>query len=72
MLAAADAADAEEDETFDKDSRGDEMPNLAGDKQKWLAKIKKAMAALEAEAKLAAEKSSGSWPKRKAGRKKPG
>src|ERR1700741_2971544 len=54
MLAAAEAADAEEDETFGKDKRGDEMPDWAGDKQKRLAKIQQAMAALEAEAKLAA------------------
>jgi len=56
MLAAAEAADAEEDETFGKDKRGDEMPDWAGDKQKRLAKIRQAMAALEADAKLAAEK----------------
>ena len=39
MLAAAEAADAEEDETFGKDKRGDEMPDWVGDKQKRLAKI---------------------------------
>jgi len=55
MLAAAEAADCEEDETFGKDKRGDEMPDWAGDKQKRLAKIQQAMAALEADAKLAAE-----------------
>ena len=55
MLAAAEAADAEEDETFGKDKRGDELPDWAGDKQKRLAKIQQAMAALEADAKLAAE-----------------
>src|SRR5258705_10578512 len=55
MLAAAEAADAEEDETFGKDKRGDEMPDWASDKQKRLAKIQQAMAALEAEARLAAE-----------------
>ena len=55
MLAAAEAADAEEDETFGKDKRGDEMPDWAGDKQKRLAKIQQAMAALEADARLAAE-----------------
>src|SRR5258707_5424871 len=52
MLAAAEAADCEEDETFGKDKRGDEMPDWAGDKQKRLAKIQQA---LEADAKLAAE-----------------
>jgi len=55
MLAAAEAADAEEDETFGKDKRGDEMPDWAGDKQKRLAKIQQAMAALEADARQAAE-----------------
>ena len=50
MLAAAEAADAQEDETFGKDKRGDELPDWTGDKQKRLAKIQQAMAALEAEA----------------------
>jgi hypothetical protein len=36
MLAAAEAADAEEDETFGKDKRGDELPDWAGDRTgKW-------------------------------------
>src|SRR6266403_170413 len=34
MLAAAEAADCEEDETFGKDKRGDEMPDWAGGKPK--------------------------------------
>ena len=34
MLAAAEAADAEEDETFGQDKRGDELPDWTGDKQK--------------------------------------
>src|ERR1700682_4836569 len=55
MLAAAEAADSEEDETFGQDKRGDEMPDWAGDKQKRLAKIQQAMAALEADARQAAE-----------------
>jgi hypothetical protein len=65
MLAAAEAADAQEDETFGKDKRGDEMPDWASDKEKRLAKIQEAMAALEAEAKLAASrrKSAASRPK---------
>src|SRR5664280_632673 len=68
MLAAAEAADSEEDETFGKDKRGDEMPDWVGDKQKRLAKIQQAMAALEADARLAAEEQ-----RRQAeGRKKPG
>src|SRR3981189_3696295 len=36
MLAAAEAADAQEDETFGKDKRGDELPDWAGDKEKRL------------------------------------
>jgi len=55
MLAAAEAADAQEDETFGKDRRGDELPDWVGDKEKRLAKIQQAMAALEAEAKLEVE-----------------
>ncbi|WP_166300247.1 IS1182 family transposase [Bradyrhizobium sp. 2S1] len=52
MLAAAEAADASEDETF---GNSDELPDWTVDKQKRLAKIQQAMAALEADAKLAAE-----------------
>src|SRR5881397_669391 len=51
MLAAAAAADVQEDEIFGKDKRGDEMPDWASDKEKRLAKIQEAMAALEADAK---------------------
>src|SRR5664280_2955536 len=77
MLAAAEAADAGEDETFGKDRRGDEMPDWAGDKQKRLAKIQQAMAALEADAKLAAEEERRIEAKKEQqrqaeGRKKPG
>lgn len=53
-LAAAEAADAEEDELHG-DKRGDEMPAWVADKEKRLAKIREAKAALEAEAKAAAE-----------------
>src|ERR1700751_4505683 len=42
MLAAAEAADSAEDETFGKDKRGDELPDWVGDKQKRLAKIQPA------------------------------
>jgi hypothetical protein len=38
MLAAAEAADVQEDETSGKDKRGDEMPDWASDKEKRLAK----------------------------------
>src|SRR3984957_16027428 len=37
MLAAAEAADVQEDEIFGKDKRGDEMPDWASDKAKRLA-----------------------------------
>ena len=76
-LAAAEAADAEEDKAFGKDRRGDEMPDWVADKQKRLAKLREAKAALEAEAKAAAEAQARARQeaeeKRKAeGRKKPG
>jgi hypothetical protein len=54
-LAAAEAADAEEDEIYGRDKRGDELPDWVADKAKRLAKIREAKAALEAEAKAAAE-----------------
>src|SRR6266403_2143423 len=54
MLAAAEAADAEEDKLYG-DKRGDEMPDWVADKEKRLQKIREAKAALEAEAKAAAE-----------------
>src|SRR5216684_263334 len=77
MLAAAEAADCEEDETFGKDKRGDELPDWTGDKQKRLAKIQQAMAALEAEARQAAEEerrieAEKEKQRQAEGRKKPG
>jgi len=54
-LAAAAAADAEEDKAFGKDRRGDEMPAWIADKEKRLAKIREAKTVLEAEAKAVAE-----------------
>src|SRR6266702_4889430 len=53
-LKAAEAADAEEDKLYG-DKRGDEMPDWVADKEKRLQKIREAKAALEAEAKAAAE-----------------
>src|SRR5713226_1847952 len=53
-LAAAEAADAEEDKLHGA-SRGDEMPDWVADKHKRLEKIRQAKAALEAQAKAAAE-----------------
>jgi transposase len=54
-LAAAEAADAEEDQIHGRDKRGDELPDWVADKEKRLARIREAKAALEAEAKAAAE-----------------
>ena len=53
-LAAAEAADAEEDRLHG-DKRGDELPEWVTDKQKRIEKIREAKAELEAEAKAAAE-----------------
>ena len=77
MLAAAEAADAQEDETHGNTKIGDEMPNWVADKQKRIEKIREAKAALEAEAKAAAEEQRGvetaALAEREAeGRKKPG
>src|ERR1700729_3482637 len=77
MLAAAEAADVQEDEIFGKDKRGDEMPDWASDRAKRLAKIQEAMAALEADAKLAAEEerrieAEKQQQRNAEGRKKPG
>jgi transposase len=52
-LAAAEAADAEEDKLYG-DKRGDEMPDWIADKQKRIEKIRAAKAELEAEAKAVA------------------
>src|SRR5436190_2641303 len=54
MLAAAEAADAQEDQAFGADRRGDELPDWAAKKQQRLAKIREAKAELEAEAKAKA------------------
>jgi transposase len=53
-LAAAEAADAEEDRLHGQ-KRGDEMPGWVADRQKRLERIRQAKAALEAEAKAAAD-----------------
>jgi hypothetical protein len=51
----AEAIDAQEDEEFGPDRRGDELPDWVAHKQKRLEKIREAKAALEAEAREAAE-----------------
>jgi hypothetical protein len=53
-LAAAEAADAEEDKLHGN-RRGDEMPKWVADKEQRIAKLRAAKAELEAEAKAAAE-----------------
>ena len=60
----AEAIDAQEDEEFGPDRRGDELPEWVANKQKRLEKIREAKAALEAEARAAAEakKQEGSPP----------
>jgi transposase len=69
-LQAAEAADAEEDALHGADRRGDETPDWMADKQKRLAKIREAKAALEAEAKAQAEEKA-KQPKRYRGGRKP-
>ena len=54
-LAQAAAADAADDEAFGAERRGDELPDWVADKQRRLAKIQEARAALEAEVARAAE-----------------
>jgi transposase len=53
-LAAAEAADAQEDRLHG-DRRGDELPKWVADKQKRIERIRQAKAELEAEARAAAE-----------------
>ncbi len=50
-LDEADRVDAEEDEKYGKDKRGDELPAWVANKKEKLKRIRKAKAALEAEAK---------------------
>jgi transposase len=76
-LAAAEAADAAEDKALGAGKRGDELPGWVADREKRLAKIREAKAALEAEAKAEAEararKEAEAEKQRQAeGRKKPG
>ncbi|RZN08147.1 IS5/IS1182 family transposase, partial [Bradyrhizobium sp. Leo170] len=53
-LAAAEAADAEDDKLHGN-KRGDELPDWVADKQKRIERIAEAKAELEAEAKAAAD-----------------
>jgi transposase len=58
-LAQAKAADAAEDEALGPQHRGDELPAWVSNKQQRLAKMREAMAALEAEAAAAAAEADG-------------
>jgi transposase len=76
-LAAAEAADAEEDKLHGKDRQGDELPDWAADKKRRAEKIRAAKAELEAEARAVAEakakaEAEAEEQRRKEGRKKPG
>ncbi len=55
LLRGAEAVDTAEDEEFGKGVRGDELPEELRFREKRLAKIREAMAALEAEAKAQAD-----------------
>ena len=76
-LAAAEAADAEEDKAFGRDRTGEEMPDWVADKKRRAEKIRAAKAELEAEARAAAEakakaEAGAEEQRRKQGRKKRG
>ncbi len=53
LLSEAERVDAEEDERFGPDRRGDELPEELQRREQRLAKIKEAKEALEAEAREA-------------------
>jgi len=55
LMAKAEAVDAEEDAKYGKGKRGDELPDELRFREKRLAKIREAMAALEAEARAEAD-----------------
>lgn len=59
LLKRAETVDEEEDRRYGKDKKGDELPKEMAFRESRLKKIKEAKAALEAEARLAAEKEPG-------------
>jgi transposase len=61
-LAQAEAADAAEDAAFGAQRRGDELPEWVTNKQQRLAKMREAMAALEAEAAAEAQATAAESP----------
>ena len=66
LLRRAQAADDDEDRRYGKDQRGDELPEELAFREGRLEKLREAMAALEAEARVAAERAEAE------GRKHPG
>ncbi|MDX1425238.1 MAG: IS1182 family transposase [Kiloniellales bacterium] len=68
-LAKAEAADAAEDAEHGAERRGDEMPDWVQDKQRRLAKIRAAKAALEAKARAEAEAAASDGEGARRGRK---
>jgi len=61
MLEEAERVDAEEDQRFGPDRRGDELPEDLADPVRRLEKIREAKAALEAEVRQAAEGKRQAW-----------
>jgi transposase len=61
-LEQAEAADTAEDEALGRERRGDELPDWVTNKQKRLAKMREAMAALEAEAGAEAQAAAETAP----------
>ena len=76
-LAAAQAADAEDDKKYGSDKTGEEMPDWIADKKRRAEKIRQAKAELEAAAKAAAAakvkaEAEAEEKRKEEGRKKPG
>lgn len=63
LLKKAEAVDEEEDRTYGKNKRGDELPGELAFRESRLKKIREARAALEAEARAEAEQLQGSGKK---------
>jgi hypothetical protein len=70
-FAEAESIDAEEDELYGKDQRGDELPDWVANKQERIAKMKEAMESLEAEAKAAENTDPAEPPEPRAKRGRP-
>lgn len=59
LLRKAEVVDEEEDQTYGKNKRGDELPKELSFRESRLKKIREARASLEAEARMEAEQSQG-------------